>query len=115
MKEKIKKGELLNLPVRQWSEESIYEAVLIVPTGKKHDSGFTLMAIIGIVDDEPKEIAGYCDDVCWDTTQVSKSLAIRTDCYYPSGIFHYWSWYCKFKVGSNTSSTDIILIPKENK
>jgi len=53
MKNKINKNELLKLPLRKWSEESIYDGIIILPTRKKHDSGFTLMAIIGIIGDEP--------------------------------------------------------------
>jgi hypothetical protein len=117
--DKITKKLLLSLPKRDWSKVSIYDQIYLVPEGGKHDSGFMFIAIIGVSKREFKnkskyygEIAGYCDDVCWDTSLVSREFGIRTDCEYPSGILHFWSWYCKFQVGHSLSSTDIKLIPE---
>lgn len=116
---KESKKELLKLPERDWSKSSVYESVMLVPTGRKHDSGYMLIAIVGVVDRQPKEIAAYCDDVCWAFPENLAgykydgfhNLSLRTDSYYPSGIMHIWSNYYKFEVGSSLSSTDINLIP----
>jgi len=108
----MKRKELLALPVREWNKESYYDSVLIVPTGRKHDSGYMLMAIVGVIKGEPKEIAAYCDDIGWHTPAPKVygdgyTIAdIRTDMFYPSGIIQIWGRGI-FKVGTGLSTTDI--------
>lgn len=113
--EKISRKALLELPVRDWDSESDYDALLIVPTGRKHDSGWSLIAMIA---------SASCDDICW-TMPVNhpygkiepgkNRMILRTDCYYPSGIVRMWAsgeHYFKgmFRVGRALSSTDVELI-----
>lgn len=112
----IKKKDLLKLPERVGNEK-VYEQLLIVPTRIKHESGWARIAIIGITEDGA-EIAAYPDDINWDFSEVPQiELAMRTDCYYPSGILRVWSHRVKFQVGIAISSTDIKLLstPKPTK
>lgn len=44
----ITRKALLALPRRAWDRVTDYDAILVVPTGKKHDSGYSLMAIVGV-------------------------------------------------------------------
>lgn len=121
----FKRKDLLKLPVREWGKASEYDSIVLVPTGKKHDSGFALIAIVGINEKvEPVEIAAYCDDVCYslpekyDTPYAYEGqfrMAFRSDMYYPSGLVHVWSWYFTFKVGTALSSTDVFLVRKTEK
>lgn len=127
----IKRKALLALPHRKWDEESVYDFLWLVPTGKKHDSGYGLIAIVGHRwrgDEEPfREIAAVCDDVCWtmpkrhpygqgnfgDRRDNNVSI-LRMDCEYPSGIIRAWAsgehyFRGKFKVGASLSSTDVTL------
>lgn len=116
----IKKKELLSLPRRTWDIETEYDFVFIVPTGKKHDSGCSLIAIVGYnIETKSAEIAAICDDICWrfpiGHPYENRGPWIRTDVYYPSNIIRMWIseehyFKCKFKVGINVSSTDISLI-----
>jgi hypothetical protein len=112
-----KRKDLLSLPQRPWNQTSIYDSVLLVPTGKKHDSGFSLIAVVGIRDYEPIEIAAFCDDVNWyiDAMIVCGTYTmpnLRTDMLYPSGIAHVWCRKKSFVVKESLSSTDIHVIQK---
>lgn len=120
--DKITRASLLALPSRDWNSESIYSSLYLVPTGKKHDSGYSLIAIIGRNGNEG-EIAAHCDDICWSmpvnhpygSLKVGiNSMMLRTDCLYPSGIMHMWAsaehyFDAHFRVGASLSSTDVEL------
>lgn len=113
-----KRKELLALPQKPFSEERIYEYIIIVPTRRKHESGWRLMALIGAtkVNEhkyEPTELIGYCDDINWILPKdVKYHEALRTDMTL-SNCTRIWSNYYKMKVGCVTSSTDIILIKEK--
>lgn len=107
----IKRKELLALPERGWREESIYDSLYLVPSGRKHDSGYMCVAIVGVRDYKPVEIAAYPDDIEWIVPATDR-MDFRMDCEYPSGILHPWSYNHKFKVGSALSSTTVTLIKK---
>lgn len=117
-KEKFNKKELLKLPQREWDTESVYDSILLVPAGTKHDSGYMHIAIVGIREGKPVEIAAYPDDISWVTPSsmrpgLSFPLAhMRTDCYYPSGIIRFHSTECDFQVSESLSSVDITLVPR---
>lgn len=118
---RVKRKDLLALPHRGWDKVSRYTSLLICPSGKKHDSGYALIAIIGCRQETPIEIAGYCGDIHWHVENASKrygpgdmysKAAFRTDMSYPSGIAHVWG-HCQFEVGAALSSTDIKIIGDE--
>ena len=44
-KKEMKIKELRNLPFRKWDEVKTYKSIVVVPSGKKHDSGWALMYI----------------------------------------------------------------------
>lgn len=120
----IKRADLLKLPIRKWDESKVYDALYIVPTGKKHDSGYSLIAIVGVLQDKQQmaEIAAYCDDICWSFPlrhpydhAGKHSHVLRIDCLYPSGIFRVWGsgenyFKGRFRVGASLSSTDVDLV-----
>lgn len=117
MKAEQKRKPLLELPVRNWQTPSTYRGLLIVPTGKKHDSGWHLIAIVGLGDDaEPLEIAAYCDDIGIKVEGVTELPEwplgqFRIDMTYPSGIARWWN--AEFTVGVSLSSTEIIIKEKK--
>lgn len=104
-----KRRELLKLPVRDWQQITRYDSLIICPTGRKHDSGWTLIAIIGCRDYTPTEIAAYCDDIEWKGNGDT-----RTDMLFPAGLVHMWSRYVLFEVGLSLSSTTITKMEKLN-
>lgn len=116
MKASSKKSELLSLPEREWNApQAWWSALLIVPTRQKHDSGYSIIAIIGVdKDHEAREIIARCDDIHWPAQSgISKSMpdysALNTDCYWPSGVLRLWSREYEFSVKWPTSSTDILI------
>lgn len=124
----IKRTDLLALPTRRWDEAKVYDSLYIVPTGKKHDSGFSLIAIVGVLHADSgaqrAEIAAHCDDICWSfptkhpydrIREGQHHNVLRTDCLFPSGIFRMWAsgehyFTGRFKVGCALSSTSVELI-----
>jgi len=102
-----KRDDLMNLPVRKWDDESkVYDSLLILADGRKHESGWGLIVIIGCIKQEPVEIAVNCaDDINWHFAQ-----SPRMDCALPSRGMHFW---CrergKYRVGCALSSTDVWL------
>ena len=121
----VSTAELLALPVRDWDEETVYRSLIIVPTPRKHDSGWRLMAIVGCATEggEPKEIAAFCDDIEW-TCHDAKRFGdngqyaigqIRTDCCWRSRALHMWSSHSEFKVWCSLSTTRIEVLQRERR
>lgn len=117
---------LLQLPRRKWDVESVYDSIILVPTGAKHDSGWGLIAIVDVVGGKPSsaEIAAVCDDVRWSfpvrhpygemQPGINRRI-LRTDCYWPGRLQRFWasgeSYFSgRFKVGFALSSTDVTLV-----
>lgn len=111
-----KRKELLALPIRDWQMDSVYDSLLLVPTGKKHDSGWSLVSIVGVRNGEPVEQASCCsDDIEWvfpNATRYGSYTAgqLRMDCLYPAGVFHPWTRNHKFQVGAALSSVTVTLV-----
>jgi len=114
MSKKTFREQLLSLPyIGRLTKGKVYNELWIVPTGKKHDSGWGCMAIIGVVNKKPIEIINECcDDLCLDLPE-KKELGLRMDCDYPSRLTHYWSWYYDFELKCNLSSTEFKLVKKD--
>lgn len=113
------KKELLALPMRDWSKEGIYDSLLIFSTGRKHDSGWDTMAIIGVTERQPKEICTICsDDIEWKLPApqlygVGNKFSLgqfRSDCCIKSGALHVWTDKGMFHVGTALSSITIELV-----
>ena len=108
------KKELLKMPVRAWNDTSRkYDQILLVPSGKKHDSGYMRIAVVGVYEEKGKpkyEIAAFPDDIsCLFPIQdlgTFRFALVRMDCYYPSGILRYHG-RGKFTVSEAISSVEI--------
>lgn len=108
----IKISELRKLPFKEWNTTKEYNSILVINSGRKHDSGWALMYIIGLAKDKtPIEIAACCDDICWKIPEASE-YDFRNDMFFPSGAIHFWSQKHNFKVGASLSSTDVELVKK---
>ena len=108
---KMTRKQLLELPIRAWDETKDYSAIIVVPTGRKHDSGFALMALVGC--DErgvPSEIAAYCDDLQW-ITKVTV-YGFQCDMFYKNRCLRFHSNEFKFRVGCSLSTTEVEMIRK---
>lgn len=99
--------ELETAPQRaSWREPTTYQSVYLLPARTKHDSGYSLIQIVGVKEDGSLETAAHCDDVCWKH-EPSRHYTMRTDMTYPGGVCHCWGWNTTFTVGASLSSTDI--------
>lgn len=122
---KLTKKELLKSPSREWNNDSpLYDQVLLVQGGTKHESGYMHQVIIGATRDPKKrdnvtyEICGYPDDIEFQFSDTRygerKEYAfgnVRMDCFYPQGVFQLHSAYGKFRVSCALSSMTIFLVP----
>lgn len=119
----LSKKELLTQAVRAWDNtDKYYDAILLVPAGTKHESGFMHIAIIGVTytdNDKTYEICGYPDDIStfFEPVRFGKNneysfASVRMDCYYPSGVLQYHG-NGKFWVSSGLCSMDIKFIPNK--
>ena len=108
---KASRTGLLKAKERNWQEKSTYKDIFVVPTRKKHDSGWMLMAIVGVLPDGSYERAAWCDDICWDMQTTIREYSMRCDCTYPSGILHFWG--ATFTVGVSLSSTTVTVTDRE--
>jgi len=109
----MKINELKKLPFKDWKETKRYNQILIIRSGKKHDSGWSIIYIIGCKDNKPVEIVGGCDDICWDVSNINNEYDLRSDMYYPSGVLRFWSNHYDFEIGAVLSSTTIKLVKRE--
>jgi hypothetical protein len=109
------KKELLELPVRAWDTPTNYDSLLIFSTGKKHNSGYAMIAIIGVKKGKPVEIAAQCsDDIEWKLPSMiyvgQYSIGqMRMDYAIKSGAMHAWCDKYRFYVGHALSSITIEL------
>jgi len=94
--------ELLSLPERWQYTKSIYDAILVVPTGKKSETWYMLMAIIGMKDRwELVEIAGYCETILWKVSEfIGPTIEnLRSDMDFETWVMHYFTEW-KFEVSA---------------
>lgn len=98
---KYTRKELLSIPKRKWNETlADVVGVYVIPSGKKHDSGFACMDFVAEFEDIAKPLVrfgGGCDDIGLEGTY------FRVDCVYPSRILHIWNTK-GFSVSSDLST-----------
>jgi hypothetical protein len=116
------RDELMALPVRDWLKYSEYDSVLLLSTRRKHESGWAMIAIIGVREGVPVEIAASCcDDIEWKFPPMQGGTRfpvgqMRMDCALRSGAIHVWtrvSGRSVFRVGEALSSVTIELIRED--
>ena len=133
MNEKKKPADLSDLSINEWPKAALlalphralgdagqlYDSLLILSTGKRHESGWAAIAIIGVREGKPVEICTSCsDDIEWKLPPATawgpnKEYLIgrfRMDCAVRSGALHAWARPGQFRVGHALSSTDITLV-----
>lgn len=98
--------ELLALPFKGNLKVGRYHGVAIVPTYDLHDSGWRLMALVGLDDEyNPVEIAAYCDDIQWRTPK--NDCGLHCDMIPKTNIVRFHSSNLFFEIGLSCSTTDI--------
>lgn len=104
----MNRKELLSIPKRKWDEElKDVSGVYVIPSRRKHESGWACMDFVAEFKEENKPCVGFgggCDDVAFFGSN------FRMDCDYPSGIIHIWNWH-GFTVSHGISSINFIETP----
>lgn len=78
----MNRKELLNTPKRKWDEElkNVF-AVFVIPSRRKHDSGWACMDFVAVFSDNSCiRFGGGCDDVSF------MGEHFQMDCVHPNGI-----------------------------
>ena len=105
---KLTRKDLLALPVRPWDTPSSYDSIIVLPTGTRHDSGYSHIMIVGCNNRKPVEIATqWSDDITW----LHNGLKLRSDALLKCRALHFWANQpnVKFKVSHALSSIDVIM------
>ena len=114
--EKLNRKTIKNLPEREWNVVSEYDEIYIIPSGLKHDSGYMMIAIVGVKVGGDMEVCAYPDDICWNMMNLNQkydSTGMRTDCYYPNGVLRFHGRGIKYVVEEACSSTTIRVESKQ--
>ena len=102
--------EMLNLPYHDLTFDGELEnvsGVYIIPSGRKHESGWTMMNLIATFygGKQPVLFAQVCDDISLEGEH------FRIDCSYPHRIIHIWnsrSWKKGFRIEQGISSISFV-------
>jgi hypothetical protein len=89
----VTKAKLVQLPRRTWVDTTqLYQSLIVLPTGKVHDSGYGKMLVVGCRKAMPTHIISDCsDDLEWDFGHHDPALVkLRTDCWLPARALHFW-------------------------
>lgn len=101
---KINRKQLFEIPRRKWDEEIHgVVGVYIIPSQRKHDSGFACMDFVAQTGNgDLIRFGGGCDDVRLDGN------GFRIDCEYQSRIIHIWNSKKRFYITHDLSSIDFV-------
>lgn len=114
--DKINKTELLKTTRQEWNNRTQkYNWLLLVPTRKKHDSGFACFTVIGErIDNGRLEQIAWGDDlqIGGENILFTNTYQLRIDCG-TNGVLRIWSNYYYFQKGISGSSTEVCLIKRK--
>lgn len=116
--ETLRKSNVMDLPYKPNSEPQVYSYLLIVPSRRKHDSGWTQIQVVGSKNSGGTELelcTSFSDDLnIYLPSMLTKGYeTLRMDCFHPSGILRLWSNHFDFEIGFATSSFSVKLVNKE--
>lgn len=98
----MNRKELLAVPKRKWDEALVATSVYVIPSGRKHESGYAQMDFVAVTEDGEKVgFGGVCDDVAFEGNH------FKMDCLHPSRIIRIWNRE-PFIVSKGISSIDFI-------
>jgi hypothetical protein len=119
----MSKKELLEISRREWNEDiGIFDSLIIIPTNRVHDSGYTTMDFIAVKDNLPIKRLSGCSDVLhlngiggygqWSgSIPTSRPVySWNIDCLKKSKLLHIWCIGKRFKVGEALSSFELFIV-----
>ncbi len=92
----------------------LFDGIYILPTNRKHDSGYKIMYIVGYeaINDKYYLLDTYCDVVNFgDMVKNLKELNVDIE---ENGIVHFWSNYQLIKSNFRVSSCTFDFINRKN-
>lgn len=96
-----RRKELLSVQRREWDNTLTgVSGVYVLPSGRKHGSGYTCMDFVAETKNGMVRFGGGCDDVRLI------GCNFRMDCEYPSRIIHIWNSRNTFKITHDLSTID---------
>ena len=128
--DKMTKTDFWNLPERKWNKDiGEFDCLVILPTRRKHDSGYRLMDFAAVRKNKAicrlsgcsdvihiDGIGGYGKDWVKKYKKVPKSvppIEWSIDCLMKSGFLRLFSNHCNLVCGLSLSSFEIFAIPIE--
>ena len=98
-----RRSELLSVPARDWDGDIRHAiGVYIIPSRRKHDSGYAIMDFVAVIKGgQMIRFGGCCDDVSL------RGQNFRIDCEYGSKLVHVWNRF-PFTITRDLSSIDFI-------
>ena len=129
--EEMTRKELEALPHRKWNEDiGLIDSLIILPTRRKHDSGWRCMDFVAVRNHEPVCLLSGCSDVIniegigglgnnWrqkygGVPSVVPPREWSIDCLYKSGLLRLFT-NGKIKVGIALSTFEIYSVSEESK
>lgn len=98
-----RRKELLSVKKRKWNETlTCVSDVYIIPSGRKHDSGYTCMDFVAETKNGLVRFGGFCDEVRLMGSN------FRMDCEYPSRIIRIWNTRKTFNITHDLSTIDFV-------
>lgn len=120
----MKKSDFATIPYRKWDDPPIeFTSLVIVPSRKKHESGYNMMSFCAIDHGKPIAMLGGCSDVMhiegiggygeWieNCPKYSKCKSWCIDCL-PCGYLHIWCSGYKLKASAGLSDFDVYSVEK---
>lgn len=96
------------VPMRKFDEIICTREIYILPTRRKHDSGYACMELIAEKPNgELVKIGGYADVAVFE-----KRWKFKIDCLYPSRIIHLFS--CDYVFIDRNNGSDILIHDEES-
>lgn len=94
--------ELLSSPVRKWDEElKGVRGVFVIPSKRKHDSGWACMDFVAETPSGLVRFGGCCDDVSFEGNH------FRMDCDFETKLPHIWNRF-GFTITHDLSSISFV-------
>lgn len=99
----MNRKELLDCPLRDWDGDIKHAVgVYIIPTKKKHESGYAIMSFVAEIEGGKRiRFGGCCDDVSLNGNN------FRIDCDFKTKLVHIWNRH-RFTITHDLSSIDFI-------
>jgi len=102
--------EFKALGLRGWNEDiGVFDSLVILPTRRKHDSGYRMMDFVAVKNNKPICRLSGCSDVVHIGGLIGEGLNSNwsIDCLSKSGLLRLFNGSKKIRVGAALSSFEV--------